>query len=391
MSRARLLTYVAIVAVGPALLAACEGSDVPLTLSPMSAIAVGVDHSCGLAESGVAYCWGDGSSGQLGRGNTSSTRFSVPVDTDLRFASIAAGGWHTCALTPEGSAYCWGANESGQLGSAGAGPVLAPRAVDTDLRFTMLSAGWAHTCGIAEDGTGYCWGRGSSGELGTGALDNTPIPGAVLMDVAFTAISAGGQHSCGVVDGDDVYCWGANATGQLGNAANAPEPAPVRIAVNRVFVDVAAGYSHSCAITVTGEAYCWGENQHAQLGNADISNTNRPALVFLSGPEAYVQISAGQYYSCGVLSRGQAMCWGLNANGQLGNTAMTQHTVRQPVHVEPGRDHRWDRGQFVSVDAGGSTHTCGITVDATALCWGQGERGQLGNGEWFSMIPRPVR
>ena len=393
MSRPRFLISTILVAVSSAALSACEGMDVPLPLRPMVEVAVGVDHSCGLTRSGEAYCWGDASSGQLGRGNTLPERFAARVDTDLRFESIVAGGWHTCALTADGTAYCWGANESGQLGTPGSDAVLEPRAVETDLRFTALSAGWAHTCGIAEAGTGYCWGRGSSGELGTGVIqESAPAPVAIGLDEPFVAVSAGGQHSCGVVESGRVYCWGANLLGQIGNAQNTPaEPAPVGIDVNRVFIDVAAGYSHSCAITVAGEAYCWGENHWGQLGNLDTANTNRPALVYLSDQEVYVQISAGRDYSCGVLNQGQAMCWGRNENGQLGMTGMIQHPVRQLVHVEPGRPFSWVRGQFRSVDAGGSTHTCGITIDDVALCWGLGESGQLGTGEWFSMIPYPVR
>ncbi|MHB1170316.1 MAG: RCC1 domain-containing protein, partial [Longimicrobiales bacterium] len=244
MSR-RFLTRILPVAVSTAALSACEGPDVVLPLRPMEAVAVGVDHSCGLAASGEALCWGDGTSGQLGRGNTLPERFARPVDTGLRFASIVAGGWHTCALTADGTAYCWGANESGQLGIPGPDAVLEPRAVETDLRFTALSAGWAHTCGIAEGGAGYCWGRGSNGELGTGVIQESAAePAAIALEEPFIAISAGGQHSCGVVASGPVYCWGANLLGQLGNAENTPaEPAPVLIDVNRAFVDVAAGYN----------------------------------------------------------------------------------------------------------------------------------------------------
>jgi alpha-tubulin suppressor-like RCC1 family protein len=41
---------------------------------------------------------------------------------------------------------------------------------------------------------------------------------------------------------------------------------------------------------------------------------------------------------------------------------------------------------FASVSAG-SNHTCAVTLEGTAYCWGLGEDGQLGNG---STDDRPV-
>jgi hypothetical protein len=70
---------------------------------------------------------------------------------------------------------------------------------------------------------------------------------------------------------------------------------------------------------------------------------------------------------------------------------MNDAVAPQLVAVEPGRLFRPGQGIFAAFDAGANTHVCGVTLDGMPLCWGQGADGQLGSGEWLSMIPYPVR
>ncbi|MGH7445537.1 MAG: RCC1 domain-containing protein [Longimicrobiales bacterium] len=363
----------------------------------MIAVASGESHSCGLAESGEAYCWGDGSSGQLGTGNTGSERYAVPIAADRGFTALTAGGDQTCALTSDAVAWCWGSNSSGQLGIGAADMVTSPREVETELRFLELSAGLRHTCGITVGGRAYCWGDGTDGKLGTGSpVANTSSPQAVATDLVFTRISAGARHTCGIVEGGEMYCWGANELAQLGTGAEGPaELAPARVDSNVPFADVSAGYNHSCAASVSGTAYCWGENRHGEIGNTtrhqpDLPAERRPAPVTTFGPIFWTQVTAGRFYSCGLRINAELMCWGRGANGQLGNSEMSDHTLPQLVELEPGRLFQPGNGTFASMDAG-ATHTCATTIDGLALCWGEGAEGQLGSGEYLTMVPYPVR
>jgi hypothetical protein len=86
-------------------------------------------HGCALTAAGVAYCWGPNGSGQVGdNGPTSKRTTPSVVSGGFTWKSITAGGSHTCGLTTTGLAYCWGSNSDGQLGNDNA-TAPAPTAV----------------------------------------------------------------------------------------------------------------------------------------------------------------------------------------------------------------------------------------------------------------------
>jgi alpha-tubulin suppressor-like RCC1 family protein len=74
--------------------------------------------------------------------------------------------------------------------------------------------------------------------------------------------------------------------------------------------------------------------------------------------------------SCALLSTGSAMCWGYGASGQLGNSAST--SSRSPVPVG---------GLLGAIGGGvGREHVCANLASGGVLCWGAGTLGQLGDG-----------
>lgn len=115
----------------------CFGS-IPTGLSaqqPASRIAAGFAHMCAIV-SGQPFCWGDGTFGQLGNGRGGAPVVNpyvearpVAVSTTLQFNDIAAGTGHTCGIATDGRAFCWGLGTSGQLGDGSRFGSLVPKAV----------------------------------------------------------------------------------------------------------------------------------------------------------------------------------------------------------------------------------------------------------------------
>src|SRR2546423_2251142 len=105
-------------------------------------------HTCGIATSGFAFCWGANQHGQLGDGTTTQRTTPVPVGGGggISYGQIVAGGSHTCALTAAGSAYCWGANNHGQLGDGTNTDRKTPTEMSNPLLFSQITAGEDHTC-----------------------------------------------------------------------------------------------------------------------------------------------------------------------------------------------------------------------------------------------------
>jgi alpha-tubulin suppressor-like RCC1 family protein len=166
----------------------------------------------------------------------------------------------------------------------------------------------------------------------------------------------------------------ATSEGKSGSATVSVSSVPVV-----AFASVATGGAHTCALTASGAAYCWGRGESGQLGvpvptttcttDAGPSPCSKTPVA-VGGGLTFAQLAGGGAHTCGLTSDGSAYCWGSNVNGQLGDNAFTNRDA--PVPVATGV-------KFVRIDAG-TQHTCALTSDGKAYCWGSNTRGQLGDG-----------
>ena len=267
---------------------------------------------------------------------------------------------------------------------------LFPLGAATDV--VSVSAGDYHTCAVTSDGAVFCWGSGSYGRLGDGSATNRSTPVQVkgvggegfLSDVV--SVSAGGIHSCAVTSDGAAFCWGLGGNGELGNGLNSWSLTPVQVkpVVGEGFlsdvVSVSAGGYHTCAVTSDGAAFCWGYGQRGRLGDGLTTNRSTPVQVKGVGGIGFlsdvVSVSAGSNHTCAVTSDGAAFCWGDGLSGKLGDGSTANRST--PVQVK-GVEGTGTLSDVVSVSAS-SSHTCAVTSDGAVFCWGAGGNGELGNG-----------
>jgi len=347
--------------------------------------------------------------------NTSAVSDSVVVLE--RWIGVSAGDLFTCGLNVLHEAFCWGSFSWRVSGND-----ISPQRVAEGLTFSSISAGADYICGVREPSPAqaYCMGDGTRGALGHRVMEYERIPVVVGGGSQYSSIAAGQATTCAILgSGAGANCWGYAATGQLLDVdLDKAEAAPCKV---RVFAaqdeelctsrpslaaqavsTIVIARAHSCALYQPNSSssklvpFCWGSNSHGQLG---IDST----MVFgyacqlreVPGFESYPcvdnyylvtvdpdtipphrAIAAGGFHSCGVRSDGVASCWGLNDNGQLGDGTRTDRSTPVPVATTQ---------RFATIVAAGArtrseAHTCALTEDGAAYCWGVNNNGQLGDG-----------
>jgi alpha-tubulin suppressor-like RCC1 family protein len=193
-------------------------------------IATGDQHSCGASTSGPAYCWGSNGSTRLGAG-TSASSSAVPLQVTggLAFTQLSAGTISGCGLVAAGSAYCWGGGTSGQIGNGAFASRPAPTLVSGGHTFLSLSAkGNAH-CAVRADRAVLCWGENTAGQAGIGITGDIAVPTPVAGTFTAAMVATGLDSGCLLTVGGAIYCWGPNANGQVGNGTQVQQPFPVPV------------------------------------------------------------------------------------------------------------------------------------------------------------------
>ena len=335
----------------------------------------GLGHTCALTTSGGVKCWGDNWEGKLGDGSIVNSY--TPVDVvglTSGVVAISSSHKHTCALTDTGAMKCWGRNWHGELGDG-----------TTDYRVTPvdvyglsggvkgIAVGGFHTCALLVDGNIKCWGANWHGQVGDDSKDERHLPVYVVgLGAPAIAITAGKYHTCALLETGGVQCWGYNMYGQLGNNSQVDRPVPQDV----VWLDdnvqaITAGENHSCALSTSGTVLCWGNNAEGEIGNGNIDMQLTPILIESLG-EGNLAIQAGMRFTCAITGSGTVKCWGENWAGQLGDGGQTGQLTPVDVTGLPAN---------VTNLGAGDSHTCVVLATQGLMCWGSNSYGQIGNGE----------
>jgi alpha-tubulin suppressor-like RCC1 family protein len=197
------------------------GSDGLTPLGMIDGLAAGAYHTCARSW-GVIRCWGRGTRGQLGDGARLSRPLPANVaphsgDIAIRATAVAAGADHACALDDSGEVWCWGRGTEGQLGTGETADAPTPLNVLTLSSARNVATGGAHSCAITADRTVTCWGANDDGQLGDGTTETSAAPRPVPGLTDAEQLSAGASHTCARRTDGTVWCWGGNFAGQLGD------------------------------------------------------------------------------------------------------------------------------------------------------------------------------
>ncbi|MBM3210026.1 hypothetical protein FJZ39_01630 [Candidatus Saccharibacteria bacterium] len=210
-------------------------------------VSAGGYHTC-VRASNQAYCWGYGANGRLGNNSTAyvASPSAVTTSTGLGGRSVtdisASRYAHTCAVA-SGRAYCWGDGSLGKLGVGNTNQYLTPVAVSTSgalnsKTVTGIATGYSFTCAVLSDGGASCWGYNGGdaanyGRLGNGTTNISYVP--TMVDKSgesngknFTQVNGGDYNTCGIAS-NRLYCWGSDMYGlSATNGQFSPSLVPVQ-------------------------------------------------------------------------------------------------------------------------------------------------------------------
>jgi alpha-tubulin suppressor-like RCC1 family protein len=408
---------------------------------------------CALLYSGSVDCWGYGFWGDLGNGvfyPDDPQGYDVPVQVSgvggsgvlSGVSSITGDGNDTyCAVLTSEQVVCWGLGaalgngvaypqtcsspcDPSQLGSATPVQVLDPDGVDALSGVQSLTAGTYSFCAVLVLGGVDCWGSDNDGQDGDGSFmtSGDPItftPTAVVgvggtgtLSGATGVVSDGNYSFCATVTSGGADCWGWGQDGELGNGVSYPDSGsgtPVQVSSEdgtTTLSDVesiASGGEGFCALLTSGNVDCWGTDEYGALGDGVYSNTGyvtseTPVNVIdttgegeLSGVAA---ISGGLLNYCATLESGGIDCWGQGNNGSLGNGNYYGDPVGDPTPSQVlGVDGGYLNGvQQVStaIESGNDTFCALLDTSGQVACWGFGNDGELGDGSAYQSSATPV-
>jgi len=458
-----------------------------------SDISAGFQFTCAIDLDSAVWCWGDGSSYKMGNGLTSERAAPGPVSylggnpvivhqlsagrlavcgvtlaaqlvcwgtlpmnahpwptLELSihvFVSVHCGEYFCCALTADGLVLCWGEGAMCRLGFSSSVDVSSPTQITSSHQgsFVSLETGWAHACATTSAGEVICWGYGLNGQTGP-LRSSCTVPQTVSTTVTPGDTLLLGLYSSAVVQTDgSMLLWGDTANGVAIGASRAVDatspfhfplpdwcfqPSPTvkvisgitaacilsskGLLCNHLFgLSFATGYAyigdlsdnrvvprsisigkeHACMINDLQRVECWGLLNDHRLGRDyqyfSISG-NLPVPDGHATATDSVAVSVGEKHSCDVSADGAARCWGDNSRGQVGTIcgSLPQSSTISVLHPACTRPYVVHIGGNVTAISAGHWHTCSIT-DSAVSCWGLGGSGQLGTGT-VDKQPRPV-
>ena len=318
-------------------------------------------------------------------------------------------GDHACAVDQDKRAWCWGDGVWGQLGTGKREEISEPTRLELE-GVVEAAVTFQASCFLLESGQGQsqnqshvqCVGQTTHGMLGRG---DTPGPGKQLAPVEglddASGLIAGYQFFCALRSRGKVSCWGGGHSGQMGKgAATTDNPRPVEVPELGPVESLTAGTQHVLALLEGGEVRGWGANWYGVLGS---EGETLPCKAYghlrcqlshapISGLSEVRQIASGDQHACAVHDDGTVSCWGLAADGAIGEPDADSCTKLDTHGAHCSTPRKIEGLAEVAEVVAGEAHSCARHQDGTVSCWGRNDAGQLGDGTKNSRpTPAPVK
>jgi alpha-tubulin suppressor-like RCC1 family protein len=296
---------------------------------------------------------------------------------------IATACESTFALDSEGYAWAIGLNLLGQLGDGTNTTRDCWVRVCCNYQYCKLASTGVHTIGLKTDGTLVAWGSGVCGGLGDGTTTGQCQPVAVCCNYCYCDIAVGVQGlnplSFGIKTDGTAVAWGVNVYGVLGNGEQfvLPKCQPVAVCCNYCYQKIATSGGMAVGIKTDGTAVAWGNNGCGGLGDGTTVNKCQPVAVCCNYCYCDIANVSGSLYEAavvGIKTDGTAVSWGSGSGGKLGSGAITPRCVPGAVCCN------YCYKKISSSISTTAMSFIGIKCDNTAVSWGCGTCGQLGDG-----------
>ncbi|HNS96331.1 MAG TPA: hypothetical protein PKL73_05210, partial [Polyangiaceae bacterium] len=378
---------------------------------------VSSQHSCSRLKNGQVRCWGKvprrrdvvpypiaepevSDAAQIALMDESTcirhTNGTVSCVGQVEFAGLSgvtdlqARGDLACAIVSPGTVQCWGNSSKGERGDGVSAQQISLPTPTVIKRKPggQWFLGRTISCHLSSSGQAQCWNSTTSEMVfATSAQD-------VLQSFAMSD-----SGSCGVLSNHTLRCWNY-----------AWQPTDKKGMLDSPQQIVVSG-DHQCARLASGQVQCWGDSWRGTsedalrqdgpwlvegLGKAVDIGSNHDLtcavvedgsvrcwqasrqLKTMEGVTDAVQVSMGVKHTCVRQARGTVVCWGFGDRGQLGREGESETWASQPQKPE----------QVVGVTGAeqivvGDDTTCVRLTNGAVQCWGDNRRGQLGQG-YFS-------
>lgn len=231
-------------------------------------------------------------------------------------------------------------------------------------------------------------------------------------------IVAGKDNTCLRTNDGRVYCWGDDAYMQTKDPSFATKPgqrnAPKRVANIEGARAISLTASHGCAAKNGGGIDCFldvdleGTNVSGidakSLGefkagvcaattageikcfkSASAREIPRTPLDPPSGISDIRAVATGERHVCALENAGTVLCWGEAERGQLGQPDPKAPPTKGFVRVAGLKD--------ITAIATGESFSCALGKDGQVWCWGFNELGQVGQpagGDFGNMVNKPT-